>query len=308
MVGFASEGAFAGSENFIVNGFSPLNTYIARRTPNGWATESALAPASVISKPTKYGFNGDASLDLSTLATCGHVADFTEGQGGSPTFACAIREPGGTWAKTPDYTDLTGVTPSQNPLSLGSSSDLSHMVWQPDAVGLLPGDNVPGVSAIYETTGLGTASPQLRMVSVNNENTPLTTTTQGSKEDPYLGAATRTGHNGAVYQAISSDGQTVYFTAEPAGGGPLTLYARTGDFAGGTPASPTTVTIAEGEYVGASADGSMAWGNYELTRLPFTSAKTQNGRTARKHHKKTKVKASVKDSNGSSSKTMTLKL
>jgi len=35
---------------------------------------------------------------------------------------------------------------------------------------------------------------------------------------------------------------------------------------------------------------------------------TTNGRTARKHHKKTKVKASVKDSNGSSSKTITLKL
>jgi hypothetical protein len=35
---------------------------------------------------------------------------------------------------------------------------------------------------------------------------------------------------------------------------------------------------------------------------------TNNGRTARKHHKKTKVKASVKNSNGSSSKTMTLKL
>jgi hypothetical protein len=35
---------------------------------------------------------------------------------------------------------------------------------------------------------------------------------------------------------------------------------------------------------------------------------TKNGRTARKHHKKTKVKASVKNSNGSSSKTMTLKL
>jgi hypothetical protein len=35
---------------------------------------------------------------------------------------------------------------------------------------------------------------------------------------------------------------------------------------------------------------------------------TKNGRTARKHHRKTKVKASVKDSNGSSSKTMTLTL
>jgi hypothetical protein len=35
---------------------------------------------------------------------------------------------------------------------------------------------------------------------------------------------------------------------------------------------------------------------------------TKNGRTARKHHKKIKVKASVKNSNGSSSKTITLKL
>ena len=35
---------------------------------------------------------------------------------------------------------------------------------------------------------------------------------------------------------------------------------------------------------------------------------TKNGRIARKHHKKTKVKASVKNSNGSTSKTMTLKL
>jgi hypothetical protein len=35
---------------------------------------------------------------------------------------------------------------------------------------------------------------------------------------------------------------------------------------------------------------------------------TNNGRSTRKHHMKTKVKASVKDSNGSSSKTMTIKL
>jgi hypothetical protein len=40
----------------------------------------------------------------------------------------------------------------------------------------------------------------------------------------------------------------------------------------------------------------------------FKVSLTTNGRTARKHHKKTKVKASVKNSNGSSSKTMTIKL
>ncbi len=260
-VAFGSEGAFAGAENYLVN-LSPRNTYIARRTPNGWATQSALAPASVISKPTSYGFNGDASLDLSTLGTCGNVADVTGAQGNSPNFACAIREPpDGTWARTPSYTDLTGEAPNSPVFFWGSSSDLANMVWQTgSAAGLLPGDvQVPsGSGTIYETTGLGTGSPQLRMVSVNNEDTPLTT--EGGNNGPYLGAANRVGHAGDVYQAISSDGQTVYFTAEPAGGGALTLYARTGDFAGGTPASPITVTIAEeATYVGASADGSKVF-------------------------------------------------
>jgi hypothetical protein len=35
---------------------------------------------------------------------------------------------------------------------------------------------------------------------------------------------------------------------------------------------------------------------------------TKSGRSARKRHRKTKVKAGVKDSNGSSSKTLILKL
>jgi Tol biopolymer transport system component len=258
-VGFGSEGAFAGTENYLVS-FRPFNTYIARRTPNGWATEAALAPASVISKPTLWGFNGDASLDLSTLATCGSVADFTTTAGGSPNFACAIRERDGSWRETPSYTDLTGETP-QSPVSLfGSSSDLSDMVWLPgDLAGLLPGDATDGDGALYETTGLGSVSPQLRMISVNNEGTPLTT--NGGLDGPYIGGyRTDPGVEGSLYQAVSSDGQTVYFTAEPAGGGPLTLYARTGDFAGGTSASPTTVAIAaEATYVGASADGSKVF-------------------------------------------------
>jgi hypothetical protein len=260
-VGFGSEGAFAEAENYLVN-ISPHNTYIARRSSDGWATESALAPASVISKPTLFGFNGDASLDLSTLASCGNVADVVGAQGSSPNFACAIRGPGRNWAKTPDYTDLSGEAPSTPVYLWGSSSDLSDIVWQPgDLAGLLPGDNVSGGSgAIYETIGLGGVAPQLRMVSVNDENTPLTIDEHG-KDGPYLGAARQSPTvSGSTYQAISSDGQTVYFTAEPAGGGCLTLYARTGDFAGGTPAVPTTVEIGcDATFFGASADGSKVF-------------------------------------------------
>lgn len=258
-VGFGSEGAFAGAENYLVYGFSPHNTYIAKRTPAGWTTESALAPAAVISKPTGFGFNGDASLDLATLDTCGEVADVSGAAGGSPDFACARREADGTWTKTPSYPDLTGEQGSEPVHIWGSSSDLSDIVWQPEG-GLLPGDDVPGGSgALYETTGLGAASPQLRMVSVNDEGTPLTT--DGGALGPYLGGARQSPIvEGSTYQAISADGQTVYFTAEPAGGGCLTLYARTGDFAGGTPTAPTTVEIGCGAtYVGASADGSRVF-------------------------------------------------
>jgi hypothetical protein len=260
-IGFGSEGAFAGAENYTAYGFSPHNTYIARRKADGWTTESALAPASVISKPTGFGFNGDASLDLSTLATCGFVADVTRALGNSPNYACALREPGGTWAKTPTYTALTGETSNSPAILWGSSSNLSDMVWQPgEELGLLPGDYVrSGYGAIYETTGLGGGSPKLQMISVNNENTPLTI--DGGDVGPLLGGSRESPNvEGSFYQAISSDGQTVYFTAEPAGGGPLTLYARTSDFAGATPASPTTVAITEGgTYVGASADGSKVF-------------------------------------------------
>jgi hypothetical protein len=259
-IGFGSEGAFAGAENYLVN-FNPHNTYVAIRLNNGWSTESASAPASVISKPTYEGFNGDAGLSLAVFDTCGNVGDVTGANGNSPVFACAVRNPNGFWTTTPGYMALSGESPSQNVFFWGSSADLSVVVWQPgEHVGLLPGDDVPGgAGAIYETTGLGSDASQLRMVSVNNENMPLTT--DGGDYGPDLGTGNKGTHlNGNIYQAISADGQTVYFTAEPAGGGPLTLFARTGDFGGGTPELPTTIEIAkEATYWGASSDGSKVF-------------------------------------------------
>jgi Tol biopolymer transport system component len=258
---YASEGAFAGTENYQATGISPHLDYISRRTVDGWLTEPALVPASIISDPTNRSFGGDASIDLTALATCGSVG-FTNafGQGGT-TFDCARRSSAESWARSPLYPNLNGFTSASGSFLWGSSADLADIVWQsPTGTELALGGGTPnGGGAIYETIGLGTESPELRLVSVNNEGTPLWT--EHDSGSPYVGAARLfTLIEGSADQAVSLDGQTVYFTAEPAGGGPLTLYARTGDFAGGTPASPLTVEIAHNAtYWGASADGSKVF-------------------------------------------------
>jgi hypothetical protein len=254
-VGYYSEGAIAEPENVRVIGARPSFTYIARRTGTDWSTEPAIVPASVITEPVEEGLTGDASPDLETLATCGTVGLHKDS--GSSQASCASRNAEGEWSQTPVYSNSDGVARAIH--FWGASKNLNAVVWQMPA--LQPGDTSGG-GEIFETLGLGTSAPQLRLVSVDNEGTPLHFSESGGRlSSPYFGAArTAPRVEGSVYQAISSDGQTVFFEAEPAGGGPLTLYARTGDFAGGTSAAPTTVEIASGgTFVGASAEGSKVF-------------------------------------------------
>jgi hypothetical protein len=255
-VGFGSEGSFADAENYRVQ-FDPSNTYIARRLPTGWTTESALVPASVIADPSVFGFHGDASPGLSTLATCGNTGDITTAIGTTADFACARRQPDGAWTSTPSYPSFSGEPSDESVVVWGSSTDLADIVWQPGhGEALTPEDRIGG---IYESLGLDGSAPQLRLTSVNNEGVALTT--EGGNSGPYFGAARRNPNvRGSAFHAVSSDGETVFFTAEPAGGGCLTLFARTGDFAGGRPARPTTVSIGcQAVFVGASPDGSRVF-------------------------------------------------
>ncbi len=69
-----------------------------------------------------------------------------------------------------------------------------------------------------------------------------------------------------------------------------------------TTSQPGTVTVS-GSGLKTTRETFGAGGAHQLK-----VSLTKNGRTARAHHRKTKVKASVTDSNGSSSKTTTLKL
>src|ERR1019366_2627040 len=113
---------------------------------------------------------------------------------------------------------------------------------------------------IYEMAGVGTGSPELRLVDVDNAGNKI-----GVGNTVVLGV-----NEGSAYQAISADGSMIYFTVEPTGGVP-TIYARIDgkETVAVSEPSPSECTRTEAElggecntepraavYAGASADGS----------------------------------------------------
>ena len=223
---WTGQGAYAGAENYQVGGPHPTNPYAAQRTASGWITRSAYPPSSLLESSGELLF----SSDLSREATCG-TATLT-GASSGPTIQCAIRKSDGSWLTTPGYTDLPG-TNLAIPLA-GISGNLADVVFYGEkGVPFLPSDTSGEVcnqagsftqrcGGLYEIAGLGTESSQLRLVDVDNSGSMI-----GPENPAGLGAGVELGLTVAAsnYQAISADGSTIYFTAEPAGGYP-TVYAR----------------------------------------------------------------------------------
>jgi hypothetical protein len=240
--GFESEGAFANPENYVVNEF-PLNVYRSMRGASGWTTSSPYAPANLISSPFLGAFDGvDFSPDLrSAQVACGSNAVLPAEYAVHQTVACATRRPDGTWASTPRYSVSEQTSVDANEDYLGGSTDLSRVFIQPGQALLPAEDTLRGGSAgIYEIAGMGTASPRLRLVNVDNEGKELAenlTTFEG----PLLGDRRETPPvNGSDYHAISESGETVFFTATPLFtqqpvGQQQTVYARIHCAAGSSP-------------------------------------------------------------------------
>jgi len=294
-VGFQTLGATSEPNNF---SGANNNPFLAHRTASGWVNSSSFAPAALVAGTYGAG-NGAAiySADLDGVAVCGSPTPSATYPGES--VACARRRPDGSWVASPAYPNLTGKVPIGGFLQAyyGASADLSHLVFQATSsdTHFLPTDTsncrtgcAAGASGLYELVGLGTGSPMIRLIDVDDDGAMI-----GPAGTTYLGsAAGLNASKGSAYQAVSADGETIYFTATPSGGKP-TLYARTGAFAGGTPAAPVTVAISDpspGEcttcspvggllriigseqvngFQGASADGSES---YFLTTQQLTDA------------------------------------
>ncbi len=306
-VGFTSGVAFGDAENAIISGLGTTeNGYIARRTASGWETSSTLAPARLIGNVSAFhGLDGDATPNLSQVAACGTqiATNILSGV----NAVCALREPDGSWLATPVFPSTTGSLyheghpgPGETIEYEGSSSDLSDVVFEssgPASEGatFLPADTSGEEGdGLYEVAGLGGASPQLRLVNVDdsgNEIGPDEGTRIGGIGELHIkvepgGPQSCEGISGSEtsssYQAISADGQTIYFTACPSNkvGGVNEIYARvdgtsTVAISSPSPSQCTTcnTTPASAAFEGASADGSKA---FFLTTQQLVNADTDS--------------------------------
>jgi hypothetical protein len=292
-VGFFSQNAFGGAENYQGGGAGAANNpYLARRAVSGWFTSPALPPIGVIPNTEAEGLDGDISPgSFSTQSSCGIVSTINFGDGASAV--CAIRKPDGTWVPSPLFPNTTGDLNRTGISYEGSSLDLSHMVFQSGggASGggaYLPTDISTGTGgALYEVNGLGGPSPELRLVNVETNGNQI-----GPNEGVRLGGVDNnegqpasckslgSSHSSSDYHAISESGATVYFTACPSNveGGVNTIYARidgreTVAISSPSPSQCTTCepTAASAAFEGASADGYKA---FFLTAQQLTNADT----------------------------------
>jgi hypothetical protein len=224
--GFNSEGDFAEPSNFREEGATVRNSYVARRSETGcpagapacWTTVSAFAPAGLIQVPLLGArLASDFSPDLSSHQIgCGIPR--------TGVFACAAHKPDGSWAPTPFYWPAEGLnTISSNPeADFAQSADLTHVFLEP-GVKLLPQDVLQS-GGLYEVSAVGSAAPQLRLVNMD-EGHELPYLAHEGSETPLLGDSSQQ-VDGTAYHAVSEDGGRVFFTAEPAGGGVQSIFAR----------------------------------------------------------------------------------
>lgn len=270
-VSFTSQNAFGDAENAIIGGVgASQDSYVARRGTLGWTTSSMLPPRSLITLPQVP--IGDASPEaFATLESCGNQTANNENIPAGNVL-CALRESEGSpWVSTPLYSNSTGHSFGRpgsydKLVYAGGSSDLSHVVFESkegeEGGAFLPSDSSHGGHGIYEVSGLGGLTPKLSLVNVDNAGAEIGPEDENAKVG---GSSLSKSSASSSYQAISSDGSTVYFTSTPAGGVP-TIFARINEastvaISNPSPSQCTTCTSTPEPAVfeGASADGSKVF-------------------------------------------------
>jgi hypothetical protein len=269
----SSLSGFAGTEN------NPLDdtrgaVYQLVRTGSGWTASSVTPSASMSPNAYFQASSSDGASDLWEVV--GSVHSIYSG-------AFAIREPNGAFTEVgpllppaaqigPPATGENGGESKQRVL-IGATGNLSHMLFTiiaDDPESLWPGDTTePGTNdrSLYEYEGVGNSQPRLVGVGTSGGLISDCGTSLGAP------AAFETSD---TYNAISADGETVFFTALGYGesdckheGRPAVgqLYARLGHSQTVGISEPSTQACsrcAVGEpktalFQGASEDGSKVF-------------------------------------------------
>jgi hypothetical protein len=214
----ASIAVFAGAEGY---GLPAEAVYESVRSGTGWVTSSISPSSSEYPAQRFLDFNPDLDRGLWVAHLPSQSLNAED---------LYIREPGGTepggeFVKVgpivPPYATegpAGGSSPLLNETAetvyAGASLDLSHVYFQIRGEGpLWPGDTTAhnnGQLSLYEYVGTGNTTPSL--VGVDNEGRLISDcgTSLGSEIPPG-------NDNADTYNAISADGETVFFTALNAG-------------------------------------------------------------------------------------------
>jgi hypothetical protein len=276
-VAFNIFGQLPDGEGF--NSFNPSgNSFLTKRSDAGWATRGSTAPSTLIQRTAGVPYLLDYSPDFSRYASCGHFT--ISAQGSTDNAVCVVHTPNG-WVSSPVYRTMNGTATGAATVGyLGGSEDLSHVVFNSSTpMKLLSADTYAGNgSSMYEIAGLGTDSPVLRVVNVDNNGNQIA----AASKAVGLGFTTGSSSGGDTYQAVSDDGNTIYFMATPIGGTTQTVYARrngTTTVAVSNPSPPECTicspTSGNAIFQGASADGSKV---YFLTSQQLVNADTDTTR------------------------------
>jgi hypothetical protein len=200
------------------NGVSGRNTYVFTRTRGGWTT-SAIAPTEEetrnLGAPQSVPAQGGGNLvfDWSSLAElafnveAGSSIYRISGDPSALKIANMIGPPGGPYTTISSESGETAFSNQTN--VVGASSDLGHVVVESKNHALILGGVAevqdPGSEALYEAVG-----GPLRPVNVTTNGSLV------SQCGAILGqgdSLNEDGEPGGTYDAVSSDGSRIIFTA-----------------------------------------------------------------------------------------------
>jgi hypothetical protein len=228
---------FAGAENLeqVKTEFGAV--YEFSRTPSGWSTESLEPPASLADRREFVVASADLSRSLWFLVIPSTEGKEFQGEGlAGEGYTFAVRE-----VTHGGQVRFAQVGPSDSPeapgqynelIFEGASGDLTHILFvvEPKTVQQFwPGDKTHlGDKSLYEY--VGTANREPRLVGVRNAG-PLDGATHLNEHAELVsecGTILGSAGVGSAYNAVSTDGSVVYFTALACGGAPAVneLYAR----------------------------------------------------------------------------------